>query len=538
MRHLTLAAILILGMSHVPAVMAVGPAIVPPAPSLADRDPQGRFFGSPLPPPTSGAARPDVPVRRVQASASDMTTPTATGAVPPIPASGLPTAATPIESGQSLSLQSALYGALTGNPDLVSMRQGNVAGNAASPEAVEVARLFPTTLNPTIWIDARPWVLQRVPGGIGPDGDYRGPSLDRKDGFMYFSLRQPIELGHQTRHRHAIARAALDQQRWTVFQAELLTLVQTYRFFQTAAYRREKYRIARDLAAFNDRLVATLRRRLEANQVKPDEVTLAEIENEATRQQVALARQDYAVALTDLQNQIGTPEAAGTAEPLGEFILPAFIDGVEDQTLIQMALRSRPEIQAARAQIDGARAAIGLAKGDRIPTPVVGPVYQRNENGTQFFGFVYIAPIPILNNGQPLVRQREAEYRRACVALEQVRKRTVAQVTAATAKWNQSNTLVASTNGLADRLESQVRSMERLFDVGETDLTRLLQARQRLIQLENSRLDAVWQATQAQADLLTSIGAQTLIEALQQSAVTRASTATPPPSPSVPSPFR
>ena len=76
---------------------------------------------------------------------------------------------------------------------------------------------------------------------------------------MYFSLRQPIELGHQTRYRHAIAESALTQQRWTIVQAELLALVQTYRFFQTAAYRREKLRVARELADFNDRLVQTLR---------------------------------------------------------------------------------------------------------------------------------------------------------------------------------------------------------------------------------------------------------------------------------------
>ena len=96
-----------------------------------------------------------------------------------------------------------------------------------------------------------------------------------------------------------------------------------------------------------------------------------------------------------------------------------------------------------------------LARGDRIPTPVVGPVYERDEQGTQFFGFVYITPLPVFNNGTPLLRQREAEYRRACVALDQVQKRTVAQVRAATAKWNQSNQLVARTAGLTDRLKSR-----------------------------------------------------------------------------------
>ncbi len=354
-------------------------------------------------------------------------------------------------------------------------------------------------------MDVRPLVYERNPGH----------GLDQKDALMYFSLRQPIELGHQTRYRYAIAESALIQQRWTIVQAELLALVQTYRFFQTAAYRREKLRVARELADFNDHLVQTLTRRLEANQVTADIVTMAEVERDATRQLAKAAKQDYARALTDLRNQLGTPETAGTAEPLGEFILPAYIPPVEDKTLIQTALQNRPEIHAARAQVEGARAAVGLARADRIPTPVVGPVYERDEQGTQFFGFVYITPIPVLNNGAPLVRQREAEYRRAGVALQQIEQRTVAQVKAAIANWNEANELAKETQGLTERLKGKVASLERLFEAGQTDLTRLLQARQRLIQLENAELDAIWQATQAQADLLTALGAPTLIAAIQ-----------------------
>ena len=62
----------------------------------------------------------------------------------------------------------------------------------------QCARRFPTTLNPTLWVDVRPLVYERKPGN----------GLDQKDALIYFSLRQPIELGHQTTHRHAIAKAA------------------------------------------------------------------------------------------------------------------------------------------------------------------------------------------------------------------------------------------------------------------------------------------------------------------------------------------
>ena len=47
-------------------------------------------------------------------------------------------------------------------------------------------------------------------------------------------------------------------------------------------------------------------------------------------------------------------------------------------------------------------------QGDRIPTPVVGPHYAMDEAGIQYFGLSTSVP-PVLNNGTPLVLQREAD---------------------------------------------------------------------------------------------------------------------------------
>jgi len=113
-----------------------------------------------------------------------------------------------------ISLQAALYGAITQNPDLVALRNSNIA----SAESVEVARRFPTTLNPTIWTQIRPWVW-------GPNS--LGKGYGAQSAFIYVSWRQPVELGHQTTHRYGIAKAAYSQQQWTVIQAELLAMVQS-----------------------------------------------------------------------------------------------------------------------------------------------------------------------------------------------------------------------------------------------------------------------------------------------------------------------
>ncbi len=99
--------------------------------------------------------------------------------------------------------------------------------------------------------------------------------------------------------------------------------------------------------------------------------------------------------------------------------------------MVNEALANRPDIHAAQAQIRAAQAAVRLAKGDRIPTPVIGPQYAMDEAGIQYVGLIYVTPVPLLNGGKPLVVQREAEARRACVALQQAEQRAVAQVRAA-----------------------------------------------------------------------------------------------------------
>ena len=110
---------------------------------------------------------------------------------------------------------------------------------------------------------------------------------------------------------------------------------------------------------------------------------------------------------------------------------------------------------------------------------------------------------------------------------------------------------MARTTGLTGGLKTQVNNLDRLFQENQASLAQLLQARQRLIQLENAELDALWQATQAQSDLLLALGAPYLISALHQTEVkgmtnananaparpnTNASTPTALPGPPLPSP--
>jgi len=333
----------------------------------------------------------DRSVHRVHVEPAEARMPSGADVLSCSPLWDLPSDAISVIGGPSLSLQMALYVTLTSNPDLNLLRLGNPT--TPSVESVEVARHFPTTLNPTLWIDYRPMILIPFQPFGGPGGAARqGPYYHWGQQYVYLSLRQPIELGHQTTHRYHIAQAAYDQQRWTVVQAELRALVQTYRFFQTAAYRREKFKVARELAEFNEKILTSLQNRLEANLVPPADVILARVESRASRQLAKAAQQDYIIALADLRSQIGIADSAGAAEPIDEFALPPCIPPVTEQELIEIALQNRPDIHAARSVVAGTKAAENLAWADRIPSPIIGPQYETDEAGLQYIGFAIASP--------------------------------------------------------------------------------------------------------------------------------------------------
>ena len=166
----------------------------------------------------------------------------------------------------------------------------------------------------------------------------------------------------------------------------------------------------------------------------------------------------------------------------------------------------RPAGNTSRPRQWSAGRALRLARADRIPVPSLGPVYEKDEFGSTFYGVGVSSPIPVWNDGRRLVAQREAEYSRDIVLLRQAEERICVQVKTTLARWIQAQQLAARTEAMMTPVRENAMRMERLYTAGQTDLVKLLQVRQRWVNAANLQLDAAWQATQVYADLLSSLG--------------------------------
>ena len=316
-------------------------------------------------------------------------------------------AQTPIDSSVDssatltrLSIRQAIETALVQNPDLVALRQTE----GVSAAALGVAETYP--FNPWVQVQATPYQDARV-GGPGTTAHY-------------VLVMQQIQLAHQQQFREEAAGAALNGVRWNLLQAELLNIAQTQRLYFAAVYQQGLRDLARVIADNNAQLLTILERQLAAGAATAADVAMVRMDARSTRRQMQLAEANLQTALLDLRRQLGLSPDAEIVLDDEAFRWEWAATTKEHLTALSA---TRPDVLAAHADMDAARANTNLACAARTPDLQIGPFYATNEGGINFLGFRAQMDLPVINNGMPLVRQREAELNQRAMTWQQLQLR-------------------------------------------------------------------------------------------------------------------
>jgi outer membrane protein, heavy metal efflux system len=394
-----------------------------------------------------------------------------------------------------LSLAGALAQTLEANPDLLVQRQGEPVGRAV----VGVARTYP--FNPILQVQVLPFGQNNTGGSTAVS--------------HYVLLWQTLELAHQRRYRESGATADLTRTRWTIHQAELTSVAQTERLYATAVYQRQTRDVLNQVARLNEELVGVLERRFEAAQALGADVSLARMQARASRQQAELAEANYQTALLDLSRQLAWPPAVplapnenltgwrwtALAHLLAEQPGPPAVDRLDD------LIAGRPDVMAARADLASSRAALGLAKAGKIPNLTIGPYYQRDDTGTTGIGFRAWSDVPVVNTGEPLVRQRLAELHARQQALDQAQIRAKLEARAALNRYERGRRIVERTGpGYLAELEADVARIDNQYNAGQVDLLHVYAARTAYVQGFRAYLDTLNELAQAAANVTATTG--------------------------------
>ncbi len=403
------------------------------------------------------------------------------------------------------ALEQCISLALAQNPDLMTIRQTENVGLGA----LGVAQTYP--FNPSLQVQGTPY--QQAQNG-GPGTMYH-----------YVLLMQTIQLAHQQSYREQSAAGVLNSTRWNIHQAELLTVATTERLYFNAWYLHGVMQLAKAADQNNRQLLQILENQLEAGQATAADVAIVRVDEASTRQQLQLASANYQSAVRDLGRQLGVSadqmqQSAGNLESIAWMIpvsdddqsVPAGEFDFQSQDSIARAhvtsrAASRPDVMAARSDIDVARANLCLASASKTPDLQIGPYYQTTADSTVFIGLRGQIDLPVINNGEPLERQRSAEHRQRYIAWQQAQRRAELEAQAAFDRYTVALKAAESTSDLkgAD-LSEALAGLEKLFLEGEVDIVRVVQARTSLLQNQRARLDLLNEVAQSAAALTGATG--------------------------------
>ena len=368
---------------------------------------------------------------------------------------------------QRLSIRDAIETGLAQNPELRALRQAEGVGTTT----LGVAQTYP--FNPWVQVQATPY--QKAQDG--------GPGTTTH----YVLLMQQIQLAHQQQYREEAACAALNSIRWNILQAELLNVAQTERLYFAAVYQQGLRDLANINARNNRQLLEILQSQFEAGQATAADVAIVRLDVRSTTQQQKIAEANLQTALLDLKRHLGLQMEMQF--DLDDDVTRWTWRPTESTQMAELA-GGRPDVMAARADADTARANSGLANAARTPDLQIGPIYLRDDFGVTFLGFRAQMDVPVINNGVPLLRQREAELCQRLMTAQQLATRARLEAEAAANRYERARRLlVESANPSQTSFPIELQRLEEQFKAGEVDILRVLQARNSLLQSQRADLD-------------------------------------------------
>ena len=377
----------------------------------------------------------------------------------------------------ALTPAEALMLARDHNPELLAARQ-----------ELEIARgrlikaRYPSQINPELATE----VTDRSRGEPGE----RGNSVD-----FAVTLSQQIEIGGQREKRieEAERHVAVVIQR--VKDRERLILAQVKDRFYRALSLHRRGDLFRHVEDLTRRLRTAAAKRFQAGEITKLEVNLAEIQLGQARRDTLIAERDYRNMLQELERLLGQ-EPRGTIVLAGQLtVRPQTVD---EQTILQQALETRPDLQGARAELGRIDVETELTRRLALPNPTLSFVYREEEKRDYIAGAEIRFPLPIFDRKQAELlqlagRKEQAGHERQSIEL-QIRQ----EVSEALRTYNTAKAEVeVYEQDVLERATENFQLIEVAYREGQINLLQLVVVQTNLVTAQLSYIDALsayWQA--------------------------------------------
>jgi outer membrane protein, heavy metal efflux system len=228
-------------------------------------------------------------------------------------------------------------------------------------------------------------------------------------------------------------------------------------------------------------LTRLVRRRVEAGEGRPVEIPRVEVELERVRNELEAARANRDGALAQLGAWLGGPVRRVELPEA-----PAAIDLPE----LARDLGEHPRIRAAIARAAAARAEASVARRSRIPTFSVGAFYA-SELDREAAGGRLTIELPLWDWKAGRVQRAEAAAAAEASRADAERRALGAALADATASCRRARDVAdRQKTNILPRAEESARTLERTFQLGETGILDVIDARRVLLEARRGFLSS------------------------------------------------
>ena len=315
--------------------------------------------------------------------------------------------------GQRLTLAEAINRARQQHPMLIAAKQ-----RVAMVEAERVEAGL--KLNPSLTVSGENFPLEPPANGFGFTR-----TLD-----WFATYTQTFETGNKRGLRLALADRGLESAQAEAAALEKRLVYEVKAAYQKAAFERLRVELLRENLNNLQQLVKLNEVRVREGYTAEGELIKVRLEAQRFDYQLRRAALDYEKARIHLLSTLGAAsfEVNDTAFELADnldFQLAAF----ETATLQEAALR-QPQLLAAQARIERARAQLQLEQARARPDITATVGYKRNGTDNALYGALSV-PLPLYNKNQGMITRAQAEIEVAEAELRHARNLVLAELATA-----------------------------------------------------------------------------------------------------------
>ena len=287
------------------------------------------------------------------------------------------------------------------------------------------------------------------------------------------------------------ARAALDAARLSRDDAERTLRLVLEQAVVDAALQRAQLDLARVLLDFARATQELNGRRYQAGAISEAELARADVARLEAEQAVDLAGQAELAARSQVAFLLGVrgPPPDFRIDPgLLEQAVHVAVPGADARGLLDSALQGRPDLRALERQEARARAALDLARRQRIPEVTLSAQYAQEGTGSAALTpptltFGASLPLPLFYQQQGEILRAEADLRTQSVQREKAAAQLTSEVLTAFAAFTANRKLVERMRGGLLQRAERARDLTRVqYEKGAARLLELLDAQRAFAQ--------------------------------------------------------